>query len=78
MFFAFIYRNWMSETEVELLFSFAWVLPFLPATGFLRDSYGTVLDDGGGALYLLTSLHGLISFILLFLIGLGFRNRFRI
>ncbi|KXJ44674.1 hypothetical protein SAMN04487868_106139 [Marinobacter salarius] len=78
VFFAFIYRNWISETEVELLFSFAWVLPFLPATGFLRDSYGTVLDDGGGALYLLTSLHGLISFILLFLIGLGFRNRFRI
>ena len=77
--FGLIYRYVFDSIESPLLFSFAWTLPFLPAAGILRlIGFRNIFEDAEPVLYALMATQGLIAIALIFLIGLGFRNRFRI
>jgi hypothetical protein len=77
--FGLCYRESVDALEHPFLFSFSWLLPFLPATGVLRETgFQSVFSEADASLYVLAGVQGFISFSLLFLIGLGFRNRFRI
>lgn len=64
-------------------FSMAMAFPFLPASGLLRgnefsDLFGLEDQVDLTGIYLLMGIQGVLSVVLLFLIGLGLRNRFRI
>lgn len=77
--FGILYRYLFEAVESPLLFSFAWTFPFLPTAGILRlTAYRDVFAAADPGLYALMGLQGLISIALIFLVGLGFRNRFRI
>lgn len=77
--FGLLYRYLFDNIESPLLFSFAWTFPFLPAAGVLRlIGFRDIFQNAEPALYALTGMQGLIAIALLFLVGLGFRNRFRI
>lgn len=85
--FALIYLSLSpkSATEIDyagyLLFSISNSIPFLAISRNVRDSSLNNLFDGSdlsSVLYALLSAQGLIAAILLFLVGLGLRNHFRI
>lgn len=77
--FGLSYRTAVDGLDNPFLFSLSWLLPFLPATGVLREAgFQSVFSEASATLYVLAGFQGLISFSLLFLIGLGFRNRFRV
>ena len=72
----------VSYTEF-LGFAIAMTAPFLPASSSLRSNeidklFGDPAQTDLWAVYGVMGLQGLVSVILLFLIGLGLRNRFRI
>lgn len=77
--FSWIYQFEFEVIESGRLFSAAWTFPFLPAAGVLRRSnFGDVLSQGDPLLISLIGIQSLFSIALFFLVGLGFRNRFRI
>lgn len=77
--FTIIYELGFPSIPSSGLFSAAWTFPFLPAAGVLRVSnFSEVFSQGQPFLFSLMGIQGLCSISLFFLIGLGFRNRFRI
>ncbi|MBL4842171.1 MAG: hypothetical protein JKY47_15235 [Thalassospira sp.] len=77
--FGGIYLWQFDNLEKPWLFSAGWLLPFLPVSGVLRTvEYAEVFKSADPSLYSLIGLQSLIAIPLLFLVGLGFRNRFRI
>ena len=77
--FKLVYWYGFDSIESAGLFSAAWTFPFLPASGALRlSNFAEVFAQGAPSLFILMGLQGLLSIALFFLIGLGFRNRFRI
>lgn len=66
-----------------LLFAISVSLPFLPVSGVIRKNeikelFGDPASIDLWGLYTLMGLQGISSLILIFLIGLGLRNRFRL
>ena len=83
-YFINISKDLLNEvTKLDALrFSASNILPFLPSSKGAREKGINLLFGGQDSIpydiYTIMSAQGLISFILLFLIGLALRNRFRI
>ncbi|MAB33522.1 hypothetical protein BC440_00160 [Thalassospira sp. MIT1004] len=72
--------NWRAGLEQAALLSASNSLPFLPQSRDLREDALTALygTDPSLCIDILMIAQGVLSFIFLFLIGLGLRNRFRL
>lgn len=85
--FPLLYRCYLSDAAVEssyadlLVLSCSNSLPFIPIS---REARSLLLDvmpfvaDSLPQLYCLFAFQGILSFVLLFLLGLAFRNQFRL
>jgi uncharacterized protein YjbI with pentapeptide repeats len=77
--FGWYYGTLAVEDGATMVFSATTAVPFLTASGIFRsEEFKALFDNPSSDLYLMMGAQGLISFALLFLVGLGLRNRFRI
>lgn len=77
--FGWYYGTFAVEGGATMVFSATTAIPFLTASGIFRsEEFKALFENPNSDLYLMMGAQGLISFALLFLVGLGLRNRFRI